>query len=259
MDLLMIVLFFMIGTIFGSFYHVIGYRLPKGESLIKPAHSYCPNCKKQLKWYELIPVFSYLIQKGKCRNCKQNISIFYPVIEIITGSLFAVSYYSFGISYELGIALTLVSLFSIVIVSDLTYLMIPDEVTFFCAILILIFQFLNLGIKGGIFQLGSGILTFSVMYLIMLFGNFLFKKESLGGADVKLMLISGFVLHPILGLFVIFLASSIALPISLVLYLTNKEHIIPFGPFIVASILFFFLLKIDLNSFLNLLKFLMLH
>ncbi len=247
-----LLLFFLLGTIFGSFYHVVGYRLPKGESFIKPVHSYCPNCKKELKWYELIPILSYLMQGGKCRNCHQKISIFYPLIELITGSLFAVSYYSFGFSYELGISLTLVSLFSIVIVSDLTYMIIPDEVTLVCSIILIIFQCLNLGLKGGIFQIGSGILTFFVMYLIMLLGNAIFQKESLGGADIKLMFVSGLVLHPILGLFVIFIASSIALPVSLLIYATSKEHIIPFGPFIVAAILLFFLLKIDVSSFLGL-------
>lgn len=251
MDFYLIV-FFILGTILGSFYNVVGYRLPKGESLTKPKHSYCSDCGKELNWYELIPIVSFLIQKGKCRNCHSRISLFHPFIELVTGLLFAVSYYSFGLSYELGIALILVSLFSIVIVSDLLYMIIPDEVTFSCAIGIIILNFLNLGLKDGFIQLGSGLLTFFVMYLIMLLGNLIFKKETLGGADVKLMLIAGLVLHPILGVFVIFIASAIALPVSILIYVTNKEHMIPFGPFIVAAILLFFLLKIDINTFANL-------
>ena len=249
---LYIIIFFILGTIFGSFYHVVGYRLPREESIIKPRNSYCTNCGIRLRWYELIPILSYIIQKGRCRNCHQRISIFYPFIELITGALFAVSFYSFGFSYDLVIALVLVSLFSIVIVSDLTYMIIPDEVTFTCAIVITIVNFLNLGWQDGFIQLGSGILTFLIMYFIMLFGNLIFKKETLGGADIKLMLISGLVLHPILGIFVIFLASSIALPASIAVYLTNKEHMIPFGPFIVAAILLLFLFKIDVRTFTNL-------
>lgn len=247
-----LILFFILGTIFGSFYNVVGYRLPKGESITKPKHSYCSNCGKKLNWYELIPIFSYVIQLGKCRSCHQKISVFHPFIEIITGLLFAVSFYSFGFSYELIIALVLVSLFSIVIVSDLNYMIIPDEVTFTCAIIIIVINFLNLGLKGGLIQLGSGLLTFFVMYLIMLLGNLVFKKETLGGADIKLMFISGLVLHPVLGLFVIFISSCIALPVSIIIFITNKEHMIPFGPFIVASILLFFLLKIDVSSFFSL-------
>lgn len=247
-----LITFFILGTILGSFYNVVGYRLPKGESITKPKHSYCVSCGKKLSWYELIPILSYIIQKGKCRSCHEKISIFHPFIELVTGSLFAVSFYSFGFSYELIIALVLVSLFSIVIVSDLTYMIIPDEVTFISALIIIIVNFLNLGLKDGMIQLGSGILTFFVMYIIMLIGNFIFKKETLGGADIKLMLISGLVLHPVLGVMVIFLASSIALPVSILIYVINKEHMIPFGPFIVASILLLFLFKIDLNTFVNL-------
>lgn len=249
---LYIILFFILGTILGSFYHVVGYRLPKKESIIKPKYSYCPYCGKRLKWYELIPILSYLMQLGKCRNCHKKVSIFYPFIEMVTGLLFAVSFYSFGFSYEFLTALILVSLFSIVIVSDLTYMIIPDEVTFISAIMIIVINFLHFGWKGGFYQLGSGIFTFIVMYLILLAGNFVFKKETLGGADVKLMLISGLVLHPLLGVFVIFLASSIALPVSIAIYTMTKEHMIPFGPFIIAAILLLFLFKIDIYTFTNL-------
>lgn len=252
MELYYIIIFFILGTVLGSFYHVVGYRLPKEESLLEPKYSYCPNCHKRLKWYELIPIISYLLQLGKCRKCKTEISIFYPFIEIVTGLLFAVSYYSFGFSYELIIALVLVSFFSIVIVSDLTYMIIPDEVTLTCSIIIIIVNFFNLGLKNGLLQLGSGLLTFFVMYAIMLIGNFIFKKETLGGADIKLMFISGLVLHPVIGLFVIFIGSAIALPASILIYVINKEHVIPFGPFLVAAILLFYLLKIDVGMFTNL-------
>lgn len=246
------IMFFTLGSVLASFYGVIGDRLPRGESITKPKHSYCPNCHKRLKWYELIPIFSYLIQRGKCRTCKSEIPILYVFIEIINGLLFTVCYLSFGFTYDLLIGLILVSFFIIVIVSDLTYMIIPDEVTLTCAILIAIVKFLDLGIKGGLVSLGYGLLTFSVMYLIMLFGNFLFKKETLGGADIKLMFLSGLVLHPVIGIIVIFVASCIALPVSIMIYMTDKEHIIPFGPFLVAAILLMFFLKIDVNMFLSL-------
>ena len=247
-----LIIFFILGTVLGSFYNVVGYRLPKEESVIRPKHSYCPNCHNRLKWYELIPIISYIIQLGKCRHCHHKISFFYPMIEFLTGILFAVSFYSFGYSYELVIALTLSSLFCIVIVSDVNYLMIPDEVTLIAAIIIMVVEFLMKGLLGGLQAIGSGILLFLVMYLIMLLGNFMFKKESLGGADIKLMFIAGLTLGPLLGLMVIFIASVIALPVSLIIYIVDRENVIPFGPFIVAAMLILFLLKIDLNMFMNL-------
>lgn len=247
-----LILFFIIGTVLGSFYNVVGYRLPKEESVLNPKHSYCTHCNKRLKWCELIPVLSYFIQGGKCRYCKNKISFFYPVIEILTGLLFAVSFYSFGYSYELIISLTLSSLFCIVIVSDINYLIIPDEVTLISVIIITVVQFLIGGLKGGLEAIGSGILLFIIMYLIMLLGNFMFKKESLGGADIKLMFVAGVLLGPLIGLLVIFLSSVIALPVSLIIYLVDRDNVIPFGPFIVAAMLILFLLKIDLNMFLSL-------
>lgn len=101
-------------------------RLPKGESIIKPK-SHCPKCLHELKWYELIPIISFIIQKGKCKNCQAKLSFFYPFTELVTGLLFVISYYSFGFSYDLIIALILVSVFVLVIVSDLSYLLIPDS------------------------------------------------------------------------------------------------------------------------------------
>ncbi len=255
MEYYYLVVFFILGSAMGSFYCVVGERMPKGESILRPKYSYCPNCNKRLKWYELIPIFSYIMQLGKCRECKKEIPVMYPFIEIVTGALFAVSYYSFGISYELIISLALVSFFSVVIVSDLTYMVIPDEVTLITSIIIIIANFLNLGLKDGAIQLGYGVITFTFMYLIMLMGNFLFKKESLGGADVKLMFIAGLVLHPVLGILVVFIASCIALPISLIILVTDQEHMIPFGPFLVASIVLLMFLKIDLNQFLQLFTF----
>ena len=254
MEYYYMVVFFIFGAVLGSFYQVIGERLPKGESITSPKYSYCPNCKKRLKWYELIPIFSYIIQFGKCRNCKKEISLMYPFIELLTGALFAVSYYSFGFSYDLIISLTLASFFTIVIVSDLTYMIIPDEVTLVSSLIILVTTFLKLGLGNGLVQLGSGLLAFGVMYLIMVIGNIIFQKETLGGADIKLMFIAGLVLHPYLAIFVIFIASCIALPVSLIIYVTNKEHMIPFGPFLVASIIFIFFLKVDVDMFMQLFK-----
>ena len=83
-------LVFIYGLLLGSFYNVVGYRIPNNLSIVSPG-SFCPKCNHKLKWYELIPVFSFLIQKGKCRKCGSRISLFYPVIELTTAILFLVS------------------------------------------------------------------------------------------------------------------------------------------------------------------------
>jgi len=251
MNIYYIIAFFILGTILGSFYNVVGFRLPRNESILNPKHSYCESCKHPLGFTSLIPIFSYLFLGGKCKYCKAKISLFYPFIELLTGSLFAVSYYSFGLSPNLLISLSLVSLFSIVIVSDLNYLMIPDEVTLITGIVISISILFRDNFDILLQSLGSGVLLFTVMYGIMLLGDFLFKRESLGGADIKLMFIAGLVLGPLLGLLVIFVSSVIALPVSILLYMINKEKVIPFGPFIVFSILLLFFLKVDVSRLLG--------
>ena len=255
MELFYIIMFFILGTVLGSFYNVVGYRLPKGESIINPKHSYCPSCHHKLETFELIPVISYLMQKGQCRNCKEKIALFYPLIEVLTGLLFSVCYYSFGLGYELIIALTLVSLFVIIVVSDTKYLVIPDEVTLTSSVVIVITMLISIGIKETALHVLSGLAMFFSIYMIMLFGNYLFKKESLGGADVKLMFVVGLVVHPLIGFFVIFVASAIALPISIVLFQINNEKVIPFGPFIMLSVILFYFLKVDVKSLIEYLTF----
>lgn len=239
---------FIIGTIMGSFYHVVGYRLPKNESILTPKYSYCPDCGKRLRKRDLIPVLSYILSFGRCRYCKNKISIFYPVVEVLSGLLFALCYHMFNYSYEFYIGIILSSLFIVILVSDTTYYIIPDEVLIIASILIILLKLVFTGfVKTGLSILSGG-LMFTVMYLIMLLGNFIFKKESLGGADIKLMFISGLVLGPILSLIVIFLSSIIALPIAILLSVVNNEKIIPYGPFIMISIFILFILDLDVNK-----------
>ena len=249
-EVMWIISFFIIGITFGSFYNVLGLRVPKNESIVYPG-SHCVRCGHELKWYELIPVFSYLFLLGKCRNCKEKISLMYPLIELLTGILFAISYYSFGFSYELFISLIIISLLSLVIVSDVTYMIIPDSFIFIAAVLITILKFLQTGIIDGFISIGYGVISFVILYLIMLLGNKLFKKESLGGADIKLFFVVGLIFPPLISMFTLVVACFVAFPVSLFLYFKNKENIIPFGPFIVLATLFVYFTKLDFDKVLD--------
>lgn len=253
MEIIYIVFVWIIGCIFGSFFNVVGYRVPANLSIVSPG-SFCPKCKHNLKWYELIPIFSYLFQKGKCRKCHEKISIIYPAIEMTTGVLFATSYFIFGFSYEFLIAIIVSSFLVIVIVSDINYLIIPDEVTLFFSILLFVVKLVVEGIKTSLLSLLSGATLFIMMYLIMLLGNFLFKKESLGGGDVKLMFFVGMAVGPILGIFSIFLSSAIALPLSLIVYLKDKDNVIPFGPFILIATFALILFEVNAINILSIFR-----
>ena len=241
------ILIFILGICFGSFYTVLGMRIPRGENVLI-SRSHCENCHKELKWYELIPLFSFLIQRGKCLNCKAKLSLFYPFCELATGLLFFISYYSFGFSLNFLIAIILVSTFIVVLVSDLTYLLIPDRFIIIPAVLIFVIQIIQRGFLEGLLQLLYGLLAFILMYLVMLLGNKLFKKESLGGADIKLMFLIGLVLDPFLATVVLFVASVIALPVSLILLWKNNEHIIPYGPFLMVGLLIVYFTKLNIQE-----------
>lgn len=118
---------FLYGITLGSFYNVVGLRVPIKQSIIKP-RSACPTCGHQLKTFELIPVVSYIIQGGKCRGCQSQISPVYPTFELLTGVMFVTAPLVIGWSSELLVALSLISMFMIIIVSDIHYMLIPDKI-----------------------------------------------------------------------------------------------------------------------------------
>ncbi len=244
MRIVYLICFFILGTVFGSFYNVLGTRIPLHKSIIHP-RSHCEKCGHELKWYELIPILSFIFLKGKCANCKTKLSWLYPASELFCGILFMISFYSFGFSYNLLIALILSSASIMIIVSDLSYMIIPDRFIVIPIILVLLIKLIFLGFREFSFSLFSGILAFGIMFAIMKFGEYIFKKECLGGADVKLMFLIGVTLEPLLSLLVIILASVIALPVSLFLMAKNKESIIPFGPFIMIGLLIIFFTKLN--------------
>src|SRR5690625_201676 len=130
LEFAMIFFIFVFGITLGSFFNVVGLRVPKKIPFAND-RSYCPSCRKQLAWYELIPVLSFFLQQGKCRNCQQNISLIYPIIELLTGLLFVLSYLRIGFELELVTALLLISMLMIIFVSDMTYMLIPNKVLLF--------------------------------------------------------------------------------------------------------------------------------
>ena len=248
--ILYLIWFFILGTFFGSFFTVVGYRLPKGESFIK-SRSHCDDCGHELSFLDMIPIVSYIFLKGKCRYCGCKISNLSTWMEFFTGILFSLSFFCFGFSTNLFYALGIVSLLTILSVSDMSYYIIPDEVLIFFSGYFIIINAIANGVMGSIISILYGLSLFLFMYLVMIMGNFLFKKESLGGGDIKLMFVVGLVLHPFLGLFVIFLASVIALPISLFILWRQNKNLVPFGPFLLIGFMLVFFTGIDFNMVLD--------
>ena len=250
MDIYYGIIIFIFGLVFGSFYTVVGERLPKGESLINPP-SHCPNCKHRLGILELIPVISFIILGGKCKNCKSKIPILSTLIELLTAILFLIAYIRFGISIKLFIALIFISMLIIVIVSDIRYMLICDEVLIIGNILIFIFILLDSGLKNAGMSLLYGVACFFIMLSIKTLGDFIFKKESMGGGDIKLMFTFGMVLGIPTSVASIFIASFIGLPISLIMMNKNESHELPFGPYLSIAAIILLLSGVDVINVLT--------
>jgi len=224
---------FFVGAILGSFCNVVGLRVPNGESIIFPRSS-CPNCKNKLAAKELMPIFSYILQRGKCRKCKTHISFIYPSIEGATAFFFIISPLIIGWSNELIVSWTLISLLMIIFVSDITYMIIPDKVLLFFAPLFIIERiFIPLDPWWDMF-IGSAV-GFVLLLVIALI-----SKGGMGGGDIKLYAVLGIVLGWKLVLLSFFLATitgTVIGLIGLIIGKVKKGKPMPFGPAIVIGTL----------------------
>lgn len=244
------VLFFILGSVMGSFFHVVATRMSNDESIIAPS-SHCHICDHKLKWYELIPIVSYIIQSGKCRKCGSYLPLSYLVIEIVTGILYAVCYHEYGLSPELIISVIFISILIIVIVSDIEYMIILDEVLVFGSVITIIFYLILYGLDVTVYHVLDAALAFVAMYALKLLGDFIFKKESLGGGDIKLMFFFGLVIGLPLSVITIFVATFIAFPIALFVLFSRRDNMIPFGPFLSMAAILILISGINIDDIVN--------
>jgi leader peptidase (prepilin peptidase) / N-methyltransferase len=221
------------GLLLGSFFNVVGLRVPLKKSIVVPRSS-CPTCGHQLKAYELIPVVSYIFQKGKCRGCKSRISPIYPIFELLTGILFALAPTVVGWSGELLVALTLISMFMIIVVSDIHYMIIPDKILiWFAGIFLLERIFMPLSPWWD--SLLGAVTGFLLLLLIAIV-----TKGGMGFGDVKLYALLGFVLGfklVLLSFFLSTLYGAVIGGLALLFRIVKRRQPIPFGPFIAAGTL----------------------
>ncbi|KAA0965352.1 prepilin peptidase [Sporosarcina sp. ANT_H38] len=230
-------LFFIYGIVFGSFFNVVGLRVPKKESIVSPP-SHCTTCDRKLGPLDLVPVFSYLFLRGKCRKCGSKISPIYPFMECMTGILFALSFYMLGFSAELIVAILFMSLLVIITVSDIAYMLIPNKVLLpFAVVLFGVRLFIPLEPRWDSF-LGA-VVGFAVLYLIAVV-----SKGGMGGGDIKLFFVIGLVLGAVNTLLTLFLAALIGSIAGLILLKRTgqgRKTPIPFGPSIaLAAIIAYF-------------------
>ncbi len=220
------------GLTIGSFLNVCTFRWPEDESVVFPG-SHCPKCGQPIRWYDNVPVLGYILLRGRCRACRDPISLQYPLVELATGLVWAGMFSYAGLSWEAfrgGLLLTI--LFGIAL-TDARFYIIPDQFSLGGLVLGLGLAFLPEGIDPLAALLGA-VLGFALLESVAVAGKWMFKKDAMGGGDIKMMAMVGAFVGMAGVLLTIFLGallgSVIFGPIS---YKTKK--LVPFGIFLAAG------------------------
>ncbi len=235
-------LFFVFGAIFGSFANVIIYRLPKEESIVKPG-SHCYSCKTPIRWFDNIPIFSWFILGGKCRKCGAKFSIRYPLVELLTAVLFALSYHYAGLSWTL--LEYLIFVFGLVVCTfiDIDHMILPDEFTLSGIVIGLVGAALNpqrdfMDAFWGVLMGGGFLWGMAYAYYLLT------KQEGMGGGDIKLLAWIGALLGWKAIPFVIMTSAIVGSVVGLVMARKQDaglKTVIPFGPYLaLGAVLYLF-------------------
>lgn len=225
------IMIFLYGIVIGSFLNVCILRIPEGESIVT-GRSHCDSCNTKIKWYDLIPVFSYFILRGRCRKCKTKISIQYPMLEALNGILYVLVFYCIGLSLLSVIYCLAVSALLVLSVIDLRTNTIPFGINIF--IFIMGLARLALDYKNFVTYIIGFFAVSFFLYLIYL----VTKGKGMGGGDIKLMAAAGLLLGWKLILLAFFLGciyGSIIHPLRM--KFSKQGKVLAFGPYLSAGIL----------------------
>lgn len=267
---LAIVLIFVFGTIIGSFLNVVIYRFGTGKSISK-GRSICMSCNKTLRWYELIPVFSFLIQSGRCRRCASAISHQYPIVELLTGFMFTflIMHLLPVLSVSQILFTTLVSIYAfifsiliVICVYDMRHKIIPNDLAYAFILTAFFSLFINYTGHGSFFTLPelsrviAGPLFALPFALIWYFG----KGRLMGLGDAKLILGLAWLFNPLESFALLTISFWLGAILSIALMLISKKKIgmkteIPFAPFLVLGALIVFFFNLNIYTLMSLFQF----
>lgn len=229
----MYLIIFILGIVIGSFLNVCICRIPRDESIAFPA-SHCTYCSTSLSWQDLIPIFSFLSLKGKCRYCGERISPQYPIVELLNGLFYLFTYYAFGLSFDFLFYSLIISILIIISFIDYYHQIIPDRLILTILVLAIIYKSYTFAIYRTSIIVYDSILGFLIGGLLFLLIAII-SKGAMGGGDIKLIASLGFILGWKKTILNILLAFIIGALISIILLITKKKgrkDAIPFGPFI---------------------------
>ncbi len=246
---------FVFGALVGSFLNVCIIRLPSGESVVWP-RSHCPKCRKKIRGYDNIPLLSYLILRGKCRDCRQPISVRYFVVELITAAIFAALISRYGLSYDFFFYIVFACGLIVATFTDIRERIIPDEVSiggmllgfvlsairgvelspFYFSFKPLVNSLVGAVVGGGLIFL-TGSLFDLVYFKLLKRPPIQGETESLGGGDVKLLAMIGAFLGWQRATLTFFIAPFFGLVFGIYNLIRKKDHTMPYGPFLALACL----------------------
>lgn len=224
------------GAVIGSFLNVIIYRLPRNISFAR-GRSKCPSCASVIRWWQNIPLFSFIFLRGRCASCKSRISLRYPAVELLTALAFGGWVYRMGITVEALGYIYLTAVLICVLFIDWEFKIIPDRLTYPSLALGLIWAYFTpLGLVNALIGAAAG---GGGLLIVALLGDWLFKKESMGGGDIKLAAVLGAFLGWQMVVLIFFLSALIGAVVSLAWMVISaqmrKQRLIPFGPFLAVA------------------------
>ncbi|MCK5204969.1 MAG: prepilin peptidase [Desulfobacterales bacterium] len=233
---------FILGLCIGSFLNVCIYRLPESKSIVHP-RSMCPECGTLIRFYDNLPILSYLLLRGKCRHCQAPISFRYPIVELLSGLLAVGVFLKYGISLEAAIYYAFIATLLVITFIDIDHQIIPDVITLpgipICFVASFALPHITYieSIMGILIGGGS-------LFMVAWLYHLLTKKEGMGGGDIKLLGMMGAIIGWKGVLFTIFVASAVGTVSGMLIMLKTRKTMklaVPFGPFLaIGSIAYIF-------------------
>ena len=242
-------LYFILGSIFGSFLNVLIYRVPNNLSIVLP-RSFCPHCKNTIPFYRNIPIFSFLIQLGKCADCNKRISPSYLITEILTGLIFVIGLNGFTIPESIQFILVSSLLLAISII-DHKYYIIPFQISL--TILFILIPY-TIFYSNAMYHIYGMLIGLSYLLFIFIITWIATKKQPIGFGDIQLVILLGLWLGPMKILLTIFFAACLGILYWIILLLISgykKDRKLPFGTFLSISSIIVYMIPLNWDLFLN--------
>lgn len=233
-------LVFLFSLFLGSFYNVVALRTLSGESILGPKErSHCTSCDHELSFLDMVPVFSWLFLRGRCRYCGEKVSPLYPFGELLTGISYTLVVWQFGFTIETLIQLVLVTILVWATITDLKVKKVPNKFTIIGLVVVMILRIIS-GVDLLSFIIG-GVGSFGVLLLFLVL-----SRGKMGGADVKLYALIGLALGFPNAMASLMYASFVGVIVNIPMLVGKKEPAqIPFVPFITAGVLLTYLIDIQ--------------